>query len=79
MMFTEQQIKLLHQCRAVGYGPALFAASVAKSGRCSEKQQEAMQRMLIAFQYRQNNRPMRTKRQTILDAAFSDYSEGGYF
>jgi hypothetical protein len=78
-MFTEQQIRLLDRCRAVGFGPALFAASVAKSGRCSERQQEAMQRMLSAFEYRQNNRPARTSRQTMLDAAFSDYSEGGYF
>jgi hypothetical protein len=78
-MFTEPQTRLLDRCHAAGFGLALFAASVAKSGRCSEKQQEAMQRMLSAFEYRQNNRPTRTSRQTMLDAAFADYSEGGHF
>ena len=78
-MITEQQKRLIDQCRAAGFGFALFAASVGKSGRCSERQQETMQNMLSALAYRRNNRLTRTSRQTTLDAAFADYSEGGDF
>jgi len=78
-MFTKQQIRLLSRCRAIGFGLAMFAASVEKSGRCSEKQQETMQQMLSAVEYRQNNRVGRMSRQTMLDASFADYSEGGHF
>lgn len=78
-MLTEQQARLIEKCIAVGFGTALFALSVKRQGSCTEKQFKTMENLLSAAEYRRRNPRRRSSRQTQLDAAFADYSEGGDF
>lgn len=76
-MLTEAQVRLIALCKADGYGTALFAASVERSGRCSKKQYETMDRLHSAAEYRRNNpascRRGNLSKQKRLDLAFGDY------
>ena len=78
-MLTEQQTRLIEKCIAVGFGTAMYARSVRNRGFCTEKQFNTMQDLLSAAEYRRGNPQRRTSRQTRLDAAVADYSEGGDF
>ena len=73
-MLTEAQIKLIALCKADGYGTAMFAMSVERSGKCSEKQYATMTRLHSAAEYRRNNRTSYNRsKQKHLDLAFGDY------
>ena len=78
-MFTDSEHRLIEQCIADGYGTALFAISVRNTGRCTERQFLTLQRLHSAAEFRRGNSSRKSSHQTVLDAAFADYSEGGYF
>lgn len=78
-MFTDSERKLIDACISDGYGTAQFALSVQKSGKCSDKQFEVMQRLHSAACYRRGNPPSKSSRSTVLDSSFADYGEGGDF
>jgi hypothetical protein len=74
-MFSSKEEKIISQCIDAGLGCALFALSVRKQGWCSERQYLTMHRMLGTIEYRKNNPPSWSSRQTNLDCAFSDECE----
>lgn len=77
-MFTEAQLRLIGLCKSDGYGAALFAISVERSGRCSEQQFLTMQQLHSASVYRRKNKThKKIKRQVNLDCAFSVIQDGG--
>ena len=78
-MLSDQQKRVIAECKKLGYGYARFAASVERSGRCTDKQFETMTAMQSAVAYRRGNPLRRATRQTALDAAFADYAEGGEY
>ena len=77
-MFTEDELTLMKKCSDCCYGGMRFADSVKRQGWCSPKQKRAMVNIISAAEYRKNNKPHKSSLQTRRDAAFSDYSEGGY-
>lgn len=78
--FTPRQKRLLEKCLKDGFGTFLFAASVEKQGWCSQKQEETLDRLHSAAEYRRNNcrkRPRWGSRQQMYDCCSVEYGEGG--
>jgi hypothetical protein len=75
-MLTLHQCYLIEECKKIGFGYALFAASVEKQGFCSGKQEAALSNMQAAGEYRKNNLAGNHEPR-YRDIYFIDREEGG--
>lgn len=54
-MFTEKQLDLIKRAKWLGYGYRSFAMSVEAQGWCSQKQEDALRKLINDGTYRKNN------------------------
>ena len=83
--FTDAQRKIIKECIKDGFGTMLFAQSVRKSGKCSEKQYETMVRLheqacyrVAQWEHDRKHRPKRKGPYSHLSEFDGEYDESGY-
>jgi hypothetical protein len=86
LVFNDEQLRLITYLKSVGYGYAKFAESVEKYGRCTERQETAMRKMVRDiterrewFSNRSSGRVNRVSppQQTMQEADPMIYDKGG--